>query len=155
MLGEHRNPYVTVVAVWIASSLGLALVISFPISWVILFSVVLSLVLAVAGYAIYKANHKDLNNRDLAKNLTSGLRRFVAGIAEDFGIVSARVSAWWLRREARIQEEMAQERERKARKREKLAQVKRRRSASPFNEHSPAGEHEDAQRGLGGERAKG
>ncbi len=155
MLDDHRNPYVTVVAVWIVSSLELALVISFPISWVLLFSIVLSLVLAVAGYGVYKANHKDLNNRDLTKNLTSGLRRFVAGIAEDFGIVSARASAWWLRREARIQKEMAQKRERKARKKEKLAQLKQRRSASPLNEHSPAREHEDTQRGLREERTGG
>jgi hypothetical protein len=135
-------------------SLGLALVISFPISSVVLFSAVLFLVLAVISYLVYKARHKDLDNRDLAKNLLSDFRDFVANIFEDFGIVFARVSAWWLRREARIQEEMAQEHERKARRKEKLTELKQRRTR-PFNEQSATREHQNIRRGSQEERTEG
>ena len=145
-MGGHRNPYVRPLVVWIVLSFGLALVISFPVSSVVLFSAVLFLVLAVISYLVYKARHKDLDNRDLAKNLLSDFRGFVANIFEDFGIVFARVSAWWLRREARIQEEMAQEHERKARRKEKLTELKQRRTR-PFNEQSATREHENIRRG--------
>ena len=153
-MGGHRNPYVTPLVVWIVLSLGLALVISFPISSVVLFSAVLFLVLAVISYLVYKARHKDLDNRDLAKNLLSDFRDFVANIFEDFGIVFARVSAWWLRREARIQEEMAQEHERKARRKEKLTELKQKRRTRPFNEQSATREHENIRRGSQEERTE-
>jgi len=152
-LSDRRNPYVTVVAVWIASSFGLALVISFPIFPVVLFSVVF-LVLAVIGYLVYEAYHKDPNNRDLSKNLLSEWRRFILKIFEDFGIVFSQVSAWWLRREVRIREEMAQERERKARKKEKLAQWKQKRRGKPGNYYLPTERHEDVRRGSQEERTE-
>ena len=153
-MGGHRNPYVTPLVVWIVLSLGLALVISFPISSVVLFSAVLFLALTVISYLVYKARHKDLDNRDLAKNLLSDLRGFAANIFEDFGLVFARVSAWWLRREARIQEEMAQEHERKARRKEKLTELKRKRRTRPFNEQSTTREHENIRRGSQEERTE-
>src|SRR5919202_5197248 len=87
---ERRNPYVTVVAVWIVSSLGLGLMVSFPISFVVLL-----LVLAVVGCVAYKAYHRDLGYRDLAEKLFSDSRLFAVKVFEDFGIVFAWVSAWW------------------------------------------------------------
>ncbi len=119
-MGNRGNPYVTVVAVWLASALGLALVASFPISSVVFFSAILLLILAV-GYVAYKAFRHELRIRNLGRDLFSGLRRFIVKVSEDFGLVFGRVSAWWLRREARIREEMAQEQERNARRKEKLA----------------------------------
>jgi hypothetical protein len=145
-LGDYRNPYVTVMAVWIVLSFGLALVISFPISSVVLFFVVLSLILAVTGCLVYKAYHKGLDNRDLAKNLLTDLRSIFVNILEDFQIVFTQVSDWWLRREAQLQEEMAQEHERQAQKREKLAELERKRSTKPSNDHPSMKENEYAER---------
>lgn len=114
------------VAVWIVSSLGLALAASYPISSLILLSAILLLVLAT-GYLVYKAYHKGLRFWGLGKDLFSDLRRFVVRVFEDFEIVFGRASAWWLQREARVREEMAEEQERQARRREKLAQWKQKR----------------------------
>ena len=150
MSDERRNPYVTVVAAWIVSSLGLGLMVSFPISFVILL-----FVLAVVGCVAYKAYHRDLGYRYLAEKLFSDSRLFAVKIFEDFGIVVARVSAWWLRREAQIQEEMAQKRERQERKREKLAELKRKRKATRFNEYPATGEYENIPRRSEEERTEG
>ena len=150
MSGKRRNPYLTVVAVWIVSSFGLGLVVSFPSSFVILLFVI-----AVIGCLLYKAYHRDLNNRDLAKNLFSDSRLFAVKIFEDFRTVFAGVSAWWLRREARIQEEMAQKHERQERKKEKLAELKRKRRATRPNEYPASGEYEDMPRRSQEERTEG
>jgi hypothetical protein len=144
MSGYRKNPYVTSAAVWVISSFGLGLAISFPISFVVLL-----FALAVIGCSVYKAYHRDLNSRDLTKNLFLDLRRFVAKIFEDFELVFARVSVWWLRREARLQQEMAQEHERRHRKKEKLAQLERKRKARRLNESPPTEgirAYEDARR---------
>src|SRR5215204_5771725 len=76
-LGEHRNPYVTVVAVWIVSAFGLASVISLPISSVLFYCALLSLVITVIGGLAYRAYRTDLKNRDLPAKLFSDLRRFI------------------------------------------------------------------------------
>lgn len=144
-MGGYRNPYVTVVAVWIVTSFGLALIVSFPISSVVLFFV-LSLILAVTVRLIYKAYRKGLDSRNLTKNLWSDLQSISVNVLEDFQIVFIQVSDWWLRREARIQEEMAQEHQRQARKREKLAELERKRSTKPSNDHSTTRENEYAER---------
>lgn len=151
------NPYVTVVIVWIVSSLALASIISFPVSYVVLLSVVLLVVLTVAGRLTYKARRTGSDSRDPSRNLSSDLRRFFANVLQDFGFVAGRVSAWWLRREVRIQNEMAQERERKARKREKLEQLEQKRRARSSNEYSTAArERKDApQRGSQEEETEG
>ena len=141
-----RNPYVTVVAVWIVSSFGLALLVSFPIFPLILFFAGLLLVLVVVNYLSHKSRHGDPGNQDFAKDLLSNSRGFAEKVAEDFGIVSARVSAWWLQREARLQEEMTKEHQRKARRREKLTELKQKRRTEQFNERSATREHEDTQR---------
>jgi hypothetical protein len=153
-LGNRGNPYVTVVAVWLASALGLALVASFPISSVVFFSAILLLILAV-GYVAYKAFRHELRIRNLGRDLFSGLRRFIVKVSEDFGLVFGRVSAWWLRREARIREEMAQEQERNARRKEKLAQWKQKRRARPLDEHPATGEREAVRRGSQEKRTEG
>jgi hypothetical protein len=150
MSDERRNPYVTVVGVWIVSSLGLGLMVSFPISFVVLL-----LVLAVVGYVAYKAYHRDLGYRDLAEKLISDSRLFAVKVFEDFGIVFARVSAWWLRREAQIQKEIAQKRERQDRKRDKLAELKRKRKATQFNGYPTTGEYENIPRRSEEERTEG
>lgn len=152
-MGDRGNPYVTVAAVWIVSALGLALAASVPISSVVFFSAILLLILAV-GYLVYKAYRGDLKLRGLGKDLFSDLRRFIMRIFEDFGIVFGRVSAWWLQREARVREEMAEEQERQARKREKLAQWKQKRRAKPSDEYPVTGGHEDIPRGPREERTE-
>jgi len=141
-LGEHRNPYVTVVAVWIVSAFGLASVISLPISSVLFYCALLSLVITVIGGLAYRAYRTDLKNRDLPAKLFSDLRRFIFDVFEDFGIVSARASAWWLRREARIREEMAQEQESKARSKERMIELERKRRERPSEGYLTTGEHE-------------
>ena len=141
-----RNPYVTVVAVWIVSSLGLALLVSFPIFPVILFFAGLLLALIVVNYLIYRSHRRAPNNQDFAKNLLSNSGSFAEKVAEDFRFVSARVSAWWLQREARLQEEMTKEHERKARRKEKLTELKQKRRTRQFNERSATREHEGTQR---------
>ncbi len=150
MSDGHRNPYVTVIAVWLVLSLGLSLMVSFPISFVVLF-----FVLAVVGCLAYKAHRRDLKNQDLAKNLVSDSRLFAVKVFEDFGIVFTRVSAWWLRREAWIQEEITQKRERQERKREKLAELKRKRKATRFNGYPATGEYENIPRRSEEERTEG
>lgn len=140
---SRRNPYVTVVAVWIISSFVLALLVSFPIFPVIIFFAGLLLVLVAVRYLIHKSRSGGPNNRDFAKDLLSNSRHLAKNVTEDFGIVSARVSAWWLQREARLQEEMTKDHERKARRREKLTELKQKRRTKQFNERSPTGEHED------------
>jgi hypothetical protein len=153
-LGNRGNPYLTVAAVWIVSSFGLALAASRPISSVILLSAILFLILA-SGYLAHKAYHRGLRVRNLGKDLISDLRRFAARIFDDFRIVLGRASAWWLQREARVREEMAEEQEIQARKREKLAQWKQRRRAQPFDEPPGTGEPGDMLRGSREERTEG
>ncbi len=153
-MGDRGNPYVTVVVVWIVSSFGLALATSYPISSLVLLSAILLLVLAI-GYLVYKAYHKDLRLRRLGKDLFSDLRRFFARVFEDFEIVFGRASAWWLQREARVREEMAEERERQARKREKLAQWKQKRRVKSSDKPPIARGLEDIPRGSREERTEG
>jgi hypothetical protein len=141
-----RNPYVTVVAVWIVSSFGLALLVSFPIFPVILFFAGLLLVLVIANYLIHRSRRRDPSNQEFVKNLLSNSGRLAEKVAEDFGIISARVSAWWLQREARLQEEMTREHERKARRREKLTELKQKRRTRQFDGRSATREHEGTQR---------
>lgn len=147
------NPYVTVVIVWIVSSLALASVVSLPVTYVVL----LSVVLLVVGYLTYKARRTGSDSRDPSRNLSSDLRRFSTNVLQDFGFVAGRVSAWWLRREVRIQSEMAQERERKARKREKMEQLEQKRRTRSSNGYSTAArERKDApQRGSQKEETEG
>jgi hypothetical protein len=114
----------------------------------------LLLILAV-GHLLYKAYHGNLRIRDLGKDLASDLRRLPVRIFEDFGIVFGRVSGWWLQREARVREEMAEEQEREARKREKLAQWKQKRRANPSGANPVAGGYEDVRRGSREERTEG
>ena len=139
-MGEHRNPYVTVVVVWIVSAFGLASVISFPISSLLFYCALLFLVLTVVGGLAYRAYQIDINNRALPKKLFSDLRRFIVKIPEDFGIIVAQVSAWWLRREVRIREEMAWKQERKARKRERMIELQRKRRERPVEGYLTAEE---------------
>ena len=153
-MGNRGNPYLTVAAVWIVSSFGLALVASLPISSVLLLCTILFLILAT-GYLAHKAYHRSLRLRDLGKHLLSDVRRFAARIFDDFGIVLGRASAWWLQREARVREEMAEEQERQAQRREKLAQWKQRRRAKPSDEHPGAGGPEDIRRRSREERSEG
>jgi hypothetical protein len=141
-LGEHRNPYVAVVAVWIGSAFGLASVISLPISAVLFYGALLFLVITVIGGLAYRAYRTDLENRDLPKKLFSDLRRFIVNVFEDFGIVSVRASAWWLRREAHIREDMAQEQESKARRKERMIELERKRRERPAERYLTIGEHE-------------
>jgi uncharacterized iron-regulated membrane protein len=156
-LKARGNPYVTVVIVWIVSSLALASVVSLPVTYVVLLSVVLLIVLLVVGYLTYKARRTGSDSRDPSRNLSSDLRRFSTNVLQDFGFVAGRVSAWWLRREVRIQSEMAQERERKARKREKMEQLEQKRRARSSNGYSTAArERKDApQRGSREEETEG
>lgn len=143
-MGEHRNPYVTVVVVWIVSAFGLASVISFPISSLLFYCALLFLVLTVVGGLAYRAYQIDINNRALPKKLFSDLRRFIVKIPEDFGIIVAQVSAWWLRREARIREEMAWKQERKARKRERMIELERKRRERPVEGYLLTAEEQKA-----------
>lgn len=140
-MGERRNPYIAVIAVWIVSSCGLSLAISFPILFVIL-----SLLLVIIGCIAYKARHRHLNNQDLPQNVLSALQRSAIEILNDFKIVFNQVAAWWLQREAQVQQEIAQERERRERKREKLAQLEHKRRARRVSEYPTTGEHEDVRR---------
>jgi hypothetical protein len=140
-LGEHRNPYVTVAAAWLVSAFGLASVISFPISSLLFYCALLFLFLTVVGGLAYRAYQKDTNNRTLPKKLFSDLRRFIVKIPKDFGIIAAQVAAWWLRREARIREEMARKQESKARKRERMIELKRKRRERPVEGYLTAEEH--------------
>ncbi len=153
-MGDRGNPYITVVAVWIVSSLGVALVASSSISSMVVLCAMLFLILA-AGYLLYKAYHGNLRTRDLGKDLVSDLRSLPMRILEDFGIVFGRVSGWWLQREARVREEMAEEQEREARKREKLAQWKQKRRTNPSGANPIAGGREEVRRGSQEERTEG
>lgn len=140
-LGNYRNPYVTAVGVWIASSLVLALLMSFPISSVLFYCALLFLVLAVIGGSAYRAYRTDLKNRDLPKNLFSDLWALLMTIFEDFKTVCAQVSAWWLRREAGIREEMAKKQQRKAPAKERRIELDRKRRERPVEEYLTPGEH--------------
>lgn len=105
-MGKDRNPYLTVTTVWFVSSFGLALIISFPIFYVILFFLVLSLFLALSYCLVYKLFHGKFNTRDLVKNLLSEIQLLAVRTLDDFRIVSAHVAAWWLCRKSQVQEEM-------------------------------------------------
>ena len=141
-MGGYRNPFVTVVVVWIVSAFGLASIMSFPISSLLFYCALLFLILTVIGGLAYRAYQTGLNNRDLPKKLSSDLRHFVVNVPEDFRVVSFRVAAWWLRREARIREEMAQEQEGKARKKEKMVELERKRRERPVEGYLTPGERE-------------
>ncbi len=140
-LGNYRNPYVTAVAVWIVSSFVLALLMSFPISSVLLYCALLFLVLAVIGGSAYRVYRTDLKNRDLPKNLFSDLRALLMTIFGDFKTVFAQVSAWWLRREASIRGEMAKKQQRKAPTKERRTELDRKRRERPVEEYLTPGEH--------------
>jgi hypothetical protein len=141
-LGEHRNPYLTVLTVWLVSAFWLALMISFPIFYVILFLLVLSLFLVLSRCLVSKAFNRKLTIQDLAQNLLSEAQLLLVRTFDDFRIVSARVSTWWLRREAQVQEEMIRKHERIAKKKEKLKELKQKRNARPVEEDILLGEHE-------------
>jgi len=147
-LGRYRNPYVTVVAVWLVSAFGLASVISFPVSSLVFYFALLFLILAVVGGLAYRAYQADLDNRDLLNKLSSDLRPFIVNVFEDLGIVSVRVSAWWLRSEARIREESAREQENKARKKERMVELERKRKERPAEGYLAAGEREAYEEAL-------
>ncbi len=147
MLGDRRNSYLTVVVVWTVSSFGLALAISFPIFPVVLLLAVLFLGLVIVGYLLYTTKNRDQEKRALGKNLFPSFRRFITKIIDDFDVVFTHVSVWWLERDAQIQEEMAEEHERRVRKREKLTQWKQKRRAQPPNEHPPTGSTQTYQQG--------
>ena len=140
-MGNYRNPYVTVVAVWIVSSFVLALLMSFPSSSVLLYCALLFLVLAVVGGSAYRAYRTDLKNRALPKNLFSDSRALLMTIFGDFKTVSAQVSAWWLRREASIREEMAKKHQKKAPTKERRIELDRKRRERPVEEYLTPGEH--------------
>jgi len=76
--------------------------ISFPILYVILFLLILSLFLALSRCLVSKAFNRKLTIQDLAKNLLSEAQLLSVRTFDDFRIVSARVSTWWLRREAQV-----------------------------------------------------
>ena len=139
-MGEHRNPYLTVITVWIVSSFWLALMISFPIFYVILLLLILSLFLVLSRCLVSKAFNRKLAIQGLAKNLLSEAQLLSVRTFDDFRKVSARVSTWWLRREAQVQEEMIRKHERKAKKKEKLKELKQKRKARP--EDLLSGDHE-------------
>lgn len=128
--------------VWIVLALGLASIISFPISSVLLYGVLSVLVLASIGGLVYRVYQTDLKSGDLAKKLLSDSRCFVSKTLEDFGIVTVRVWTWWLQREARLREEMAREQESKARRKERLVELQRKRRERPVEEYLTAGERE-------------
>ncbi len=140
-MGNYRNPYVTAVAVWIASSFLLALLMSFPISSVLFYCALLFLVLIVIGGSAYRAYRTDLKNRDLPKNLFSDLRVLLVTVFGDFKTVSAQVSAWWLRSEAGIREVMAEKQQRKPLTKERLIELERKRRERPAEEYLTPGEH--------------
>lgn len=145
-MGGHIKPYITVVVVWVVSSFGLALAASSSISFAVFSFAALLLVLAVADLLVHKVHRKDLDNRELAKKLLADFQSLAGKVSKDFGAVLAGISDWWLRRETRIQEEMAQEHERQAQRRERLVQLEHKRSTRPANEHPTAKEHEYAQK---------
>jgi hypothetical protein len=136
-LSNRRNPFFTLVAVWIVLSSGLTLVILSPA-----FSMILFFVLAVAGCVIYRTRHKDLANQDLAKSLALNLGHLVAKIVEDSRIGFTQAAAWYQQREARIEQEMIQERERQAQRRERLQELQRKRRERPTSEYLTPGEYE-------------
>ncbi len=136
-MGNHRNPFLTLVAVWIVLSSGLTLVILSPAFFMILF-----FILAVVGSVIYKAHHKDLGTHDLTKTLFSDLGQFATKIIEDFGSSFTQAAAWYQRREARMEREIAQERERQAQRRERLQELQRKRRERPTSEYLTPGEYE-------------
>ena len=140
-MGNYRNPYVTAVAVWIASSFVLAVLMSFPISSVLFYCALLFLVLIVVGGSAYRAYRTDLKNRALPKNLFSDLRALLITLFGDFKTVSAQASAWWLRREDAIQEEMAKKQQRKPLAKERLIELERKRRERPVEEYLTPGEH--------------
>lgn len=140
-MGKYRNPYATVVAVWIVSSFVLAMLMSFPISSVIFYCALPFLVLIVIGGSAYRAYRTDLKNRDLPKNLFSDLRALLVTIIEDLKTVSAQVSGWWLRSEAGIREVMAEKQQRKPLTKERLIELERKRRERPVEEYLTPGEH--------------
>ncbi|MDP8950879.1 MAG: hypothetical protein M3N18_01350 [Actinomycetota bacterium] len=140
-MGNSRNPYVTAVAVWIVSSFVVALLISFPISSGLLSCALLFLVLAVVGGSAYRAYRTDLKNRDLPKNLFSDLRALLMTISSDIKTVSTHVSAWWLRREAGIREELANRPQKNAVTKERRIELDRKRRKRPVEEYLTPGEH--------------
>ena len=105
-MGKHRNPYLTVVTLWLVSSFGLALMISFPIFYVVLLFLVLSLFLALSYCLIYKVLHRKFNTRDLVKGLLSEIQLLGVRTFDDFRIVSVYVAGWCLCRESRVQEKL-------------------------------------------------
>jgi hypothetical protein len=105
-LDKHRNPYLTVVTVWLVSSFGLALMISFPIFYVVLLFLVLSLFLALSYCLIYKVLHGKFNTRDLIKSLLLEIQLLAVRTFDDFRIVSVYVAGWCLCRESQVQEKL-------------------------------------------------
>jgi hypothetical protein len=108
------------VTVWLVSSFGLALLISFPIFYVVLFFLVLSLFLAFSYCSVYKAFHGKFDIRDLVKNLLSEIQLLVVRTFDDFRIVSARVGEWCLCKESQVQEEMPRSTSREAQVQEEM-----------------------------------
>ena len=136
-MGNRRNPYFTLVVVWIVSSLGLTLVTLSPTV-----SMVLFFVLAVVGGVFYKAHRKDRGTRNLAESLVSDLWRFAAKIAGDFRTSFNQGATWYRQREDRIEREKAHESERQAQRRERLQELERKRRERPASEYLTPGEYE-------------
>ncbi len=136
-MGNRRNPFFTLMAVWIVLSSGLTLMILLPAFFMVLF-----FVLAVVGCVRYKTHHKNLGTQELIKNLVSDLGQLVAKIVEDSRISFTQAAAWYQQREARIEQEMAQERERQTHRRERLQELQQKRRERPTSEYLTPGEYE-------------